>query len=261
MAPRSSASTWVKSGSPPLRSLVVDSGVNLFPSPARRKQNYSSSAKRFPKRLPVFPSLPQTRDALGKFVRRAIVHYRDDLDLQNLMDYIQKEVRAGELLRPHHARPSRSKPLFFSKQPSRKPQRLPAYVIFGLADSFPHDVLNVTSASCSLRVSPLRDCTSICARWHTNPGFPGGRSPDGRGWKARTVFLGLHLLHALSLFFPVSPQFKCCGWNNYTDWSWNLYFNCTPGNPSSERCGVPYSCCTPVPGEVPARRSAAAATS
>ncbi|KAK5601481.1 hypothetical protein CRENBAI_025680 [Crenichthys baileyi] len=76
----------------------------------------------------------ETRDALGKFVKKAIVHYRDDLDLQNLMDYIQKE-------------------------------------------------------------------------------------------------------------------FKCCGWNNYTDWSWNLYFNCTHGNPSSERCAVPYSCCTPVPGE------------
>uniref|UniRef100_A0A8C5DUE2 Tetraspanin-33 n=1 Tax=Gouania willdenowi TaxID=441366 RepID=A0A8C5DUE2_GOUWI len=76
----------------------------------------------------------QTRDALGKFVKKAIVHYRDDLDLQNLMDYIQSE-------------------------------------------------------------------------------------------------------------------FKCCGWNNYTDWSWNLYFNCTQENPSSERCAVPYSCCTPVPGE------------
>ncbi|KTG02315.1 hypothetical protein cypCar_00034697, partial [Cyprinus carpio] len=33
----------------------------------------------------------QTHDALGKFVKKAIVHYRDDLDLQNLMDYIQKE--------------------------------------------------------------------------------------------------------------------------------------------------------------------------
>ncbi|KAJ3595809.1 hypothetical protein NHX12_002223 [Muraenolepis orangiensis] len=33
----------------------------------------------------------QTHDALGKFVKKAIVHYRDDLDLQNLLDYIQKE--------------------------------------------------------------------------------------------------------------------------------------------------------------------------
>uniref|UniRef100_A0A3P8UTC8 Tetraspanin n=1 Tax=Cynoglossus semilaevis TaxID=244447 RepID=A0A3P8UTC8_CYNSE len=74
----------------------------------------------------------QARGAVGKFVKKAIVHYRDDLDLQNLMDYIQKE---------------------------------------------------------------------------------------------------------------------CCGWNNYTDWSWNLYFNCTLSNPSTERCAVPYSCCTRVPGE------------
>ncbi|XP_051917757.1 tetraspanin-33b isoform X1 [Hippocampus zosterae] len=76
----------------------------------------------------------QTRDTLGRFVKKGIVHYREDLDLQNLMDYIQKE-------------------------------------------------------------------------------------------------------------------FQCCGWNNYTDWSWNLYFNCTKENPSSERCAVPFSCCTPVPGE------------
>ncbi len=27
-------------------------------------------------------------------MKKAIVHYRDDLDLQNLMDYIQKEVRS-----------------------------------------------------------------------------------------------------------------------------------------------------------------------
>uniref|UniRef100_A0A8C8DN18 Tetraspanin-33 n=1 Tax=Oryzias sinensis TaxID=183150 RepID=A0A8C8DN18_9TELE len=47
----------------------------------------------------------------------------------------------------------------------------------------------------------------------------------------------------------IQKEFKCCGWNSYTDWSWNLYFNCTRENPSTERCAVPYSCCTPVPGE------------
>uniref|UniRef100_A0A673LQF9 Tetraspanin-33 n=1 Tax=Sinocyclocheilus rhinocerous TaxID=307959 RepID=A0A673LQF9_9TELE len=47
----------------------------------------------------------------------------------------------------------------------------------------------------------------------------------------------------------IQNEFKCCGWNIYTDWSWNLYFNCTPSNPSTERCAVPFSCCTPLPGE------------
>lgn len=68
--------------------------------------------------------------------------------------------------------------------------------------------------------------------------------------QTNTMFLNMHPISLFTLYFYFSPQFKCCGWNNYTDWSWNLYFNCTHDNPSSERCGVPYSCCTPVPGEV-----------
>lgn len=38
---------------------------------------------------------------------------------------------------------------------------------------------------------------------------------------------------------------KCCGVSDkgYKDWSQNIYFNCSSTNPSSERCGVPYSCC------------------
>ncbi|RXN01810.1 Tetraspanin-9 [Acipenser ruthenus] len=36
--------------------------------------------------------LKATRGTLGKFVKKAIIHYRDDIDLQNLIDYIQKEV-------------------------------------------------------------------------------------------------------------------------------------------------------------------------
>lgn len=38
-------------------------------------------------------------------------------------------------------------------------------------------------------------------------------------------------------------QFSCCGGISYKDWSQNMYFNCTPLNPSRERCSVPYSCC------------------
>ncbi|XP_075967726.1 tetraspanin-33 [Anarhichas minor] len=38
-------------------------------------------------------------------------------------------------------------------------------------------------------------------------------------------------------------EFGCCGGVTYTDWSQNKYFNCSPDNPSRERCSVPFSCC------------------
>lgn len=41
------------------------------------------------------------------------MHYRDDLDLQNLMDYIQKEVRAGKPLRPTARDPRDQSHCFF----------------------------------------------------------------------------------------------------------------------------------------------------
>nr|XP_023838929.1 tetraspanin-33-like [Salvelinus alpinus] len=37
----------------------------------------------------------QVRDALEKFLKKYIVYYRDDLDLQNLMDYIQREINSA----------------------------------------------------------------------------------------------------------------------------------------------------------------------
>lgn len=38
-------------------------------------------------------------------------------------------------------------------------------------------------------------------------------------------------------------EFGCCGGITYTDWSQNMYFSCNDGNPSRERCSVPFSCC------------------
>ncbi|KAM9845967.1 tetraspanin-33 [Aulostomus maculatus] len=38
-------------------------------------------------------------------------------------------------------------------------------------------------------------------------------------------------------------EFGCCGAVTYTDWSQNMYFNCSKDNPSRERCSVPFSCC------------------
>uniref|UniRef100_H3DQV5 Uncharacterized protein n=1 Tax=Tetraodon nigroviridis TaxID=99883 RepID=H3DQV5_TETNG len=41
---------------------------------------------------------------------------------------------------------------------------------------------------------------------------------------------------------------ECCGFGA-DDWNLNIYFNCTDANPSREKCGVPFSCCTKDPAE------------
>ncbi|XP_069096749.1 tetraspanin-14 [Pleurodeles waltl] len=41
----------------------------------------------------------------------------------------------------------------------------------------------------------------------------------------------------------------CCGAQGPDDWNLNEYFNCTLDNNSRERCGVPFSCCTPDPAQ------------
>ncbi|XP_040291834.1 tetraspanin-14 [Bufo bufo] len=41
----------------------------------------------------------------------------------------------------------------------------------------------------------------------------------------------------------------CCGAQGPDDWDLNEYFNCTGGNLSREKCGVPFSCCIADPAQ------------
>lgn len=54
----------------------------------------------------------------------------------------------------------------------------------------------------------------------------------------------------MCVFFS-TLQWECCGAFGADDWNLNIYFNCTDSNPSREKCGVPFSCCTKDPGVCP----------
>ncbi|XP_076141525.1 tetraspanin-15 [Alosa pseudoharengus] len=46
----------------------------------------------------------------------------------------------------------------------------------------------------------------------------------------------------------VQRKFKCCGSEEYMDWTVNMYHNCSAPGPLA--CGVPYTCCLEKPNEV-----------
>ncbi|KAH8024386.1 hypothetical protein HPB51_022870 [Rhipicephalus microplus] len=48
-----------------------------------------------------------------------------------------------------------------------------------------------------------------------------------------------HMIDALQ------ASMRCCGFSEdaFRDWNLNEYFHCASGNPSRERCSVPFSCC------------------
>ncbi|MGH0149430.1 UNVERIFIED_CONTAM: hypothetical protein FKN15_033418 [Acipenser sinensis] len=102
----------------------------------------------------------KARGKVSEIINNAIIHYRDDLDLQNLIDYGQQEARG--------------------------------------------------------KVSEIINNAIIHYR-------------DD--------------LDLQNLIDYGQQEFSCCGGISYKDWSQNMYFNCTPDNPSRERCSVPYSCC------------------
>lgn len=57
----------------------------------------------------------------------------------------------------------------------------------------------------------------------------------------------------LDIFFSLW-QFECCGGQEYTDWSVNMYHNCSSRGPLA--CGVPYTCCVTTKVSPPRRVAA-----
>lgn len=120
------------------------------------------------------------KDQLNFFINNNIRAYRDDIDLQNLIDFTQEYVSTGFHYLPYWFH-SVVVLLDFSM----------AVHFWGSADMY------------------VREGFFFCA------------------------FLTL--------------QWECCGAFGADDWNMNIYFNCTDSNPSREKCGVPFSCCTKDP--------------
>lgn len=60
-------------------------------------------------------------------------------------------------------------------------------------------------------------------------------------------FCGTLLKDMWGFIVCLTLQWECCGAFGADDWNLNIYFNCTDSNPSREKCGVPFSCCTKDP--------------
>lgn len=75
-------------------------------------------------------------------MRKAIVHYRDDLDLQNLMDYIQKEVPATLRPPPETLKIKARRCFQTSRTGNHRGPQLTQFLAW--LTGFLHDVLNVT---------------------------------------------------------------------------------------------------------------------
>ncbi|KAM3912776.1 tetraspanin-14 isoform 1-T1 [Leptodactylus fuscus] len=52
-----------------------------------------------------------------------------------------------------------------------------------------------------------------------------------------------------NLIDSIQKANHCCGAQGPDDWDLNEYFNCTGGNLSREKCGVPFSCCLADPAQ------------
>lgn len=103
--------------------------------------------------------------------------------------------------------------------------------------------------SLGLRAPPAMGCSLPPGRAQDNlptaaPGAPSTRRPI---ISRRVSRQGPFLVRAWGLGGDTAPlclplsQFKCCGGEDYRDWSKNQYHACDAPGPLA--CGVPYTCC------------------
>lgn len=146
------------------------------------------------------------------------MHYRDDLDLQNLIDFGQKEVTGGVWRVGVSLQWMRTCPHSWARLKSMGWHRL------GTLDK------------------------RIWCSWRCPARAGGGWGALEEKWVGGTSSPECPV--PLPRAGVPSPQFSCCGGVSYKDWSQNMYFNCTATNPSRERCSVPFSCCLHDAGQV-----------
>lgn len=131
------------------------------------------------------------KDQLNLFINNNIRAYRDDIDLQNLIDFTQEYVSGKQE-----------------------------------AQMFPSLPKGIRHSHSPLDESDFFGLKNVFGFWN---------------WPEIPVEAYLSCLRSTWL------QWECCGAFGADDWNLNIYFNCTDGNPSREKCGVPFSCCTKDP--------------
>ncbi|XP_016105702.1 tetraspanin-5 [Sinocyclocheilus grahami] len=154
------------------------------------------------------------KDQLKFFINNNIRAYRDDIDLQNLIDFTQD---------------------YWECCGAFGPEDWNLNIYFNCTDT------NLSREKCGV---PFSCCTKDPAEdvINTQCGY------DIRAKDDNEQKMFIHTKGCV----PHSNMFKsweCCGAFGPEDWNLNIYFNCTDTNLSREKCGVPFSCCTKDPAE------------
>ncbi|KAL8565750.1 hypothetical protein ACOMHN_058385 [Nucella lapillus] len=145
------------------------------------------------------------RDQIESQVRNMIINYRDDADLQNLVDWVQQDWLGC-----------------CDRHGSVKCDRRGSVK----CDRRGHGSVKCDrrgSVKCAVKLDLFQ--LGCCGRHGSVKRDRRGRGSVKCEWCSEACLF----------------QLGCCGVHRYEDWEANVYFNCT--SPGVEACGVPFSCC------------------